>query len=77
MKNVGGTNAYHSLTLSQCQQLCHMTTQCLYFSWKKGGYCYLLRNNVGMIKDDEKYNNTFLGHRNSEGIDIEIKYLIF
>ena len=49
-----------------------MTPQCLYFSYKNedGGYCYLLRNNIGMGYDKEKYKNYYFGHRNSAGNNV-------
>ena len=31
LKNNGGTNSFHNLTLSECQKLCEITENCLYF----------------------------------------------
>ena len=31
LKNEGGTNSFHNLTLSECQKLCEITENCLYF----------------------------------------------
>ena len=64
LKNVEGTNVYPGLNVNECQYLCEITQNCLYFVYNIGySRCRIkfgLADEIGAFGFN---SNTFIGHK--------------
>ena len=78
LRDFANTNAYDKVSVDECQYLCQIARECLYYNHNEHGVCWL-KYGIGKKKEVNSPDDTrYMGNKYSSGeLDLHILRVMF
>ena len=75
LRNFARENAYEKVTVDECQYLCQITKECLYFNHNVDDVCWL-KFGIGFKKKvDDPDPSRYMGNKYSSGEELQMRIM--